>query len=76
MILVLTTPRTGSTWLCEHLAKKHSVENLDEYFGKHEITLEEQITKLEYLQSNKNTVLKCFRGILKIWEQIFLELIF
>jgi len=60
MILVLTTPRTGSTWLCEHLARKHSVENLDEYFGKHEISLEEQISKLEYLQSNKNTVLKCF----------------
>ena len=60
MILVLTTPRTGSTWFCEHLAKNHSLENLDEYFGKHEISLEEQITKLEYLQSNKNTVLKCF----------------
>ena len=60
MILVLTTPRTGSTWFCEHLAKTHSLENLDEYFGKHEITLDEQNTKLEYIKENKNVVLKCF----------------
>lgn len=60
MILVLTTPRTGSTWFCEHLANQHSLENLDEYFGEHEITIEEQIAKLEYIKENKNVVLKCF----------------
>lgn len=60
MILILTTPRTGSTWFCEHLARQHSLENLDEYFGKHEITVEEQIAKLDYIKENKNVVLKCF----------------
>lgn len=60
MILVLTTPRTGSTWFCEHLANKHSLENLDEYFGKHEFTLEEQLAKLDYIKEHNNVVLKCF----------------
>ncbi len=60
MILVLTTPRTGSTWFCEHLAYTYSLENLDEYFGKHEISVDDQVSKLEYLKQNKNVVLKCF----------------
>lgn len=60
MILVLTTPRTGSTWFCDYLSKQHSLENLDEYFGDHDITLEEQVEKLDYIKNNKNVVLKCF----------------
>ncbi len=60
MILVLTTPRTGSTWFCEHLAREQSLENLDEYFGSHTIGVDEQLAKLEYLKHNKNVVLKCF----------------
>lgn len=60
MILILTTPRTGSTWFCEYISKLYSLENLDEYFGKHDISLDEQVKKLEYLKSNPNVVLKCF----------------
>lgn len=65
MILILTTPRTGSTWFCEYLSKQHSLENLDEYFGDHDITLEEQVEKLEYIKENTNVVLKCFPWHLK-----------
>jgi LPS sulfotransferase NodH len=60
MILVLTTPRTGSTWFCDHLAKTFSIENLDEYFGDQELTLESQVKKLGYIKSNPNVILKCF----------------
>lgn len=65
MILILTTPRTGSTWFCEYLSKQYSLENLDEYFGDHDITLEEQVEKLDYIKNNKDVVLKCFPWHLK-----------
>lgn len=60
MILLLTTPRTGSTRFCIHLAKTYSIDNLDEYFGDQELTLESQVEKLEYIKSNPNVILKCF----------------
>ena len=65
MILVLTTPRTGSTWYCDYLAKQHSLENLDEYFGEYEYDLSEQNQKLEYLSENSDVVFKCFPWHLK-----------
>lgn len=65
MILVLTTPRTGSTWFCDYLSKQHSAENLDEYFGDHDITLEEQVEKLDYIKNKKDVVVKCFPWHLK-----------
>jgi len=65
MILILTTPRTGSTWYCNHLAKQHSLENLDEYLGDFEYTLSQQNQKLEYLTENPDVVLKCFPWHLK-----------
>jgi hypothetical protein len=60
MILVLTTPRTGSTWFCQHLSQMYNLQNLDEYFGDHDITVSTQIDKLDYIKSNRNVVLKCF----------------
>lgn len=60
MILVLTTPRTGSTWFCNDIAAKYSYDNLDEYFGDHELTSAQQVEKLEYIIANPNVVLKCF----------------
>jgi len=70
MILVLTTPRTGSTSFCEQLARTHSYENLDEYFDE-ESTVDDQLTKLEYIKQNKNTVIKCFPWHLN--HSLFLE---
>lgn len=60
MILVLTTPRTGSTWFCNHLAEQYSYNNLDEYFNDPALELEEQIVKLEYVKQHTNSVIKCF----------------
>lgn len=73
MILVLTTPRTGSTWYCEHLARQHSLENLDEYFGEFEYSLSEQNNKLEYISNNKDVVFKCFPWHLKNIRTNFLR---
>jgi LPS sulfotransferase NodH len=60
MILVLTTPRTGSTWFCNHVAEQYSYDNLDEYFGDPELDVDRQIQKLEYVKQNNNSVVKCF----------------
>lgn len=60
MILVLTTPRTGSTWFCNYIANKYSYENLDEYFGDPALEVEEQLLKLEQVKHKTNSVIKCF----------------
>ena len=60
MILVLTTPRTGSTWFCKHLSETHSLDNLGEYFGEHIIATEDQVNKLDFIKSNPDVVIKCF----------------
>lgn len=71
MILVLTTPRTGSSWFCSYLAKQHSFENLNEYFGDPDLTVDQQIEKLEYLKQNPNTVLKCFPWHIRSLRSLF-----
>ena len=65
MILILTTPRTGSTWYCDYLAKQYSLENLDEYLGEYNYTSVQQLEKLEYLTKNPDVVFKCFPWHLK-----------
>lgn len=60
MILVLTTPRTGSSWFCKHLAESHDLHNLGEFFGDHTIAVNDQVDKLEYIKANPDVVVKCF----------------
>jgi len=63
MILILSTPRTGSTWFTNHIAQKYNLENLNEYFsdnGNTKLDFDTQLNRLEYVKSNKNVVIKCF----------------
>ncbi len=60
MILVLTTPRTGSSWFCDYIAKENHCENLGEFFGNPELSIDQQFEKLELVKNNPDVVVKCF----------------
>jgi hypothetical protein len=51
-ILVFATPRTGSTYYCEWLAKEHKLDNLQEILSVHPI-LHNHSHRLEYTPSQK-----------------------
>ena len=59
MILVLTTKRSGSTFISNAIAKEYGYTSLGEFFG--DATNATIITdKLEFLKKNTNTVVKIF----------------
>lgn len=60
MILVLTTPRTGSSWFCNFLSEQHQYNNLGEFFNVASMSANHQTAKLEYLEDNPNSIIKCF----------------
>lgn len=64
MILVLTTPRTASSYLCMKLADEYGYQNLDEYFGG-SLTEQEQLAKLDYLKNNPKSIVKAFAWQIK-----------
>lgn len=58
MHLVLTTPRSGSTWFCTQLANQHNSLNLDEYF--HDRYKEYHKIGLRSVIKNTKCVIKLF----------------
>ena len=66
MILLLATPRSGSTWVAQSLSMIHNVENLNEFFSFKDIPESTAlIEKLDYLDRNPNTLVKCFPAHIK-----------
>lgn len=56
MILVLTTPRSASTWYCKHLATEYNLHNFGELFAMD--IKEKHKQQLEKLKANPNSVVK------------------